>query len=46
MAAQLGTVREMVSRTLRAFEEMGYIRIDRGMIVVLDRAALSMEADA
>ncbi|GAB4109812.1 MAG: Crp/Fnr family transcriptional regulator [Roseiflexaceae bacterium] len=46
MAAQLGTVREMVSRTLRAFEGMGYIRIDRGMIVVLDRAALGVEADA
>jgi CRP-like cAMP-binding protein len=46
MAAQLGTVREMVSRTLRAFEGMGYIRIERGMIVVLDRVALQTEAEA
>ena len=44
MAAQLGTVREMVGRVLRTFEDDGLIRFDRHRIVVLDREGLEKEA--
>lgn len=44
MAAQLGTVREMVSRALRSFEEEGLIRFDRHRIVVLDVEGLERKA--
>jgi CRP-like cAMP-binding protein len=44
MAAQLGTVREMVSRALRSFEEEGLIRFDRHRIVVLDAERLERKA--
>jgi CRP/FNR family cyclic AMP-dependent transcriptional regulator len=44
MAAQLGTVREMVGRVLRSFEDEGLIRFDRHRIVILDRAALENKA--
>src|SRR5262245_3678510 len=37
MAARLGTVREMVGRTLKSFEALGLIRLDRGQITILDR---------
>ncbi|MCX6016887.1 MAG: Crp/Fnr family transcriptional regulator [Chloroflexi bacterium] len=40
IAAQLGTVREMVGRSLRAFEALGLIRIDRGAVHILDSAGL------
>lgn len=40
MAAHLGTVREMISRTLKSFEALGLIRMERGAIVVIDRAGL------
>lgn len=40
MAARLGTVREIISRSLRQMELRGLIRIERGKIVVLDRAGL------
>jgi CRP-like cAMP-binding protein len=40
MAAQLGTVREMVGRTLKTFEALGLIRLERGQITILDRAGL------
>lgn len=43
MAARLGTVREMVSRTLKGFEVQGFIRLDRGTIVVLDWAGLAQQ---
>jgi CRP/FNR family transcriptional regulator, cyclic AMP receptor protein len=46
IAARIGTVREMVGRTLRAFEGMGLIAVDRGAIVVIDRAGLAREAEA
>lgn len=45
MAVRLGTVREMVGRTLRGFEAQGLIRIDRGTIVVLDWAGLVQQRD-
>lgn len=44
MAAELGTVREMIGRTLRRFEEEGIIRFDRHRIVIVDRAALEAKA--
>jgi CRP/FNR family transcriptional regulator len=44
MAAQVGTVREMVSRVLRRFEEEGLIRFERHRIVLLDREGLEREA--
>lgn len=45
MAARLGTVREMVGRSLKTFEAMGLIRIERGVIIIVDRAGLEHEAD-
>ncbi|MGQ9731426.1 MAG: Crp/Fnr family transcriptional regulator [Candidatus Zipacnadales bacterium] len=36
MAARLGTVREMVGRSLRSLEDEGLIRIERHRIVLLD----------
>jgi CRP/FNR family cyclic AMP-dependent transcriptional regulator len=44
IAAHIGTVREMVGRTLRAFAEDGLIRRERGRIVVVDRQSLEREA--
>ena len=45
MAAQLGTVREMIGRTLKSFEALGLIRLDRGQIAILDRAGLAAQRD-
>jgi CRP-like cAMP-binding protein len=45
IAAQLGTVREMVSRTLKIFEGLGLVRIERGAITVLDRVGLEQQAE-
>jgi CRP/FNR family cyclic AMP-dependent transcriptional regulator len=44
IAAHIGTVREMVGRTLRAFVVDGLIRRERGRIVVVDREGLEREA--
>ncbi len=44
MAAQLGTVREMVGRALRSFEEEGLIRFDRHRIIILDQEGLADKA--
>ena len=44
MAAQLGTVREMVGRVLRTFEDEGLIQLDRHRIIILDREGLEREA--
>ena len=41
IAARLGTVREMIGRTLKTFESLGLIRLDRGQISILDRAGLA-----
>jgi CRP-like cAMP-binding protein len=40
MAAHLGTVREMVGRTLKTFEALGFIALERGSIVIVDRQGL------
>lgn len=44
MAAQLGTVREMISRTLRAFADAELIAMNRQRIELLDREGLETEA--
>jgi len=46
IAAQIGTVREVVSRTLRSFADDGLIEMQRHRIVVRDAAALRREAEA
>jgi len=43
IAARLGTVRDMVGRTLRAFAGAGLIQLDRQRIVLLDRDGLQRE---
>lgn len=45
IAAHLGTVRDMVGRSLRAMVDAGWLRMDRGRIVLLDRAALEEESE-
>ena len=44
MAARLGTVRDMIGRTLRSFADAGVVRLDRQRIVLLDRQGLEDEA--
>jgi CRP/FNR family transcriptional regulator len=44
IAARLGTVREMIGRTLSALADAGLIRVDRQRIVLLDREGLEAEA--
>lgn len=45
MAARLGTVREMVARTLKGFEAQELIGLERGVITVRDRAGLARHAE-
>jgi CRP/FNR family transcriptional regulator, cyclic AMP receptor protein len=45
MAAQLGTVREMVGRSLKSFETLGLIKLDRGLIQVVNRDGLVAQAE-
>ncbi len=45
IASQLGTVRDMVGRTLRAFAAAGMVRLDRQRIVILDQAQLEAESE-
>ena len=44
--AHLGTVRDMVGRTLRSFADAGLLRMDRDHIVLLDREGLETEAES
>jgi len=46
IAASLGTVRDMVGRTLRSFSESDLIEINRDRIELLDRQGLEVEAAA
>lgn len=41
MAARLGTVREMIGRSLRQLEARGFISIEHGRIVIVDREGLA-----
>jgi CRP-like cAMP-binding protein len=45
IAARVGTVRVVVSRTLSAMASQGLIRLDRQRIEIVDPAALAREAD-
>jgi CRP-like cAMP-binding protein len=45
MATRIGTVREMVGRTLKTFEALGLIRMERGAITVLDREGLARQRE-
>ena len=45
MAAHLGTVREMIGRTLKGFEALGLIRLDRGQITILDQDGLEAQRE-
>jgi CRP/FNR family cyclic AMP-dependent transcriptional regulator len=44
LAAQIGTVRDVVGRALRTFANDGLIRRERGRLVVVDRARLERAA--
>lgn len=44
IAAHIGTVRDMVSRSLRALIDSDLIRLDREVIVLIDREGLRAEA--
>lgn len=46
LAAELGTVREMVGRVLRNFEDRGLVALRRGEVRVLDAAAIEALASA
>ncbi len=43
IAAHLGTVRDVVGRTLRAFADAGFVQMERQRIVLLDREGLEAE---
>ncbi len=45
IAAHIGSVREVVSRTLRAFVKEGLLKAERQRITVVDHAALEREAE-
>jgi len=45
IAEQLGTVRDVVGRALRAFAEEGLIRRERGQVIIVNREALEREAN-
>jgi CRP/FNR family transcriptional regulator len=44
IAAHIGTVRDVVGRTLRVFARSGLIRRERGRLVITDRDGLEQEA--
>jgi len=44
IAAQIGTVRDVVGRTLRTFSRQGLIRRERGRVVLVDLDGLQREA--
>ncbi len=46
IAAQLGTVREMVGRVLRTWQDEGIVRVERGRVVVLERERLEEKGEA
>lgn len=45
MAAHVGTVREMIGRALKTFEALGLLRLDRGVITLLDRNGLERQRE-
>ncbi len=45
IAREIGTVRDVVGRLLKAFEEKGYIRREGRRVILQDRAGLEAEAE-
>lgn len=45
IAAHLGTVRDVIGRALRGLVDAGLLRMERGRIVLLDRAGLAAAAE-
>jgi len=41
IAAEIGTAREVVSRTLKSFEREGWVTLGRGQVMILDAKALN-----
>jgi CRP/FNR family cyclic AMP-dependent transcriptional regulator len=46
IAARIGSVREVVSRTLRSFVREGLIQVERHRIIIVDHQALAREAES
>ncbi len=46
IAAQLGTVRDMIGRVLREFIDSGLVRIERQRITLISRAGLEAESES
>jgi CRP/FNR family transcriptional regulator len=46
LADELGSVREIVSRLLRSFEQRGWVKLERERVTVLDPKALAALARA
>lgn len=46
LAREIGTAREVISRTLRIFEAKGWIKLGRGSVAVLNTNALDMYAQS
>ena len=46
LAVELGTAREVVTRQLRAFQEKGYVDLDRGLIRLREASELKALAEA
>jgi CRP/FNR family transcriptional regulator len=45
LATDLGSTREVISRKLKEFERLGWLRLHRGHIEILDRPAIAALAD-
>jgi len=41
LASEIGTAREVVSRTLERMEHMGVLRLSRGQVDIVDRPGLA-----
>ena len=46
IAQELGTAREVISRTMKSFESRGWIRLSRGSLRILDPIALRSHGNA
>ena len=46
LAGEVGSAREVISRHLKKFEEIGLVKLGRGHVEILDRAAMLRLAEA
>jgi CRP/FNR family transcriptional regulator, anaerobic regulatory protein len=46
LAIELGTAREVVSRRLKSFESEGWVRLQRGRVIVSDQSGLQSAAES